>query len=802
VQSAFLIAWLLAATLIWKPLEGFHAFPRFGDAGQSPASPSRPDGADLPAGSVLDGGVAEGPVIAGAGAGIDAGTGRDGGAPDAPPSAETARPQLVTFGGQVLARGTRQPLPGALVSLGAGTSVETGAGGRFSVQVPPGKHALRVQCPGYAPAARWVTLPVEEKDFVVRLEPRLTGERYETVVTGAPEEAPSVPLRKEELIHTAGSLGDPVRVIESLPGVVQSTWPLPFYAIRGANPGNTGFFVDGVRAPALFHFALGPSVLHPFFIEQLDFYPGGYPVDYGRYVSGIVSAQTASPATDRLHVSADVRLFDAGGIVATPFDQGKGTIAVAGRYSYTGYILSAFSNAYSLDYWDYQVRVEHTLGPGKLTLFAFGSGDTLEQKNPDATDWGFVGVDRSKLPVPGSAKLMFHRLQLRWAGDVARGRLTASVVGGMDDSTVSITSVFSLPVGSRSYTLAPRVSERWTLTSWLAVEVGADAEIQRFRPTSLVQLSDGFLKENYGRDLFHDRSALAGGAYLGLALHAGERLVISPGFRYEGYFEQGTQAFAPSPRLLVRYRVGARDWVKLTAGQFSQMPSLPVGVPGFESFGLANYGLQRSRQASLGYESALEDLLGFDLNLDTSVFYQRLHLGDLRNTLLPDPQAPDLIEPREGEAYGLEVMLRRPMKHRVYGWLAYTLSRSSRVVDGMIVPSDWDKTHVLNLVAGFRLPYNISSSARFHYNGGRPYPLYSRRDGRVYAYIRMPAFAQLDLRVDKRFTFDRFILDAYIELVNATMSQETYDVKQDSDGTMRVSAYRLVLPSLGVHAEF
>ena len=90
------------------------------------------------------------------------------------------------------------------------------------------------------------------------------------------------------------------------------------------------------------------------------------------------------------------------------------------------------------------------------------------------------------------------------------------------------------------------------------------------------------------------------------------------------------ERIAPSPRLLVRYRVGARDWLKVAAGQFSQMPSLPVGVPGFESFGLATYGLQRSLQASLGIESALEDRLGVDVNLDASLFYQRLRLSDLQ----------------------------------------------------------------------------------------------------------------------------------------------------------------------------
>jgi hypothetical protein len=711
---------------------------------------------------------------------------------------------LVRFTGRVLARGTRQPLVGALVHLGVGdgttTDAETGADGGFSVEVLPGTHNLRVQCPGHVPVTRQVTVAADTRDFVVRLEPRTVGERYETVVTAVPRPEPAVPLKREELVHTAGSLGDPFRVVESLPGVAQTTWPLPFYAIRGANPGNTGYFIDGVRAPALFHFALGPSVLHPFFIDELQFYPGGYPISYGRYVSGIVAAQTATPATDRVHVSADIRLFDAGGIVAAPFDKGKGTVAVAGRYSYTGLILSAFSNAYSLDYWDYQVRIDHTLGPGKLTLFAFGSGDDLRQKNPDSTDWGFVG--QTNLIAPGLAKLTFHRAQLRWDGQLAGGHFTVAAVGGIDDSKVSLTSIFSLPVGSRMLTLAPRLAQRWSPWRWLDVELGADGEFQRARPTSLVALSGGFLAENYETDLFHNRVASSVGAYLGLALHGGDRLMVAPGLRYDGYFEQGVERFAPSPRLLVRYRVGARDWLKLTAGQFSQMPSLPVGVPGFESFGLATYGLQRSRQASVGVESALEDRLGIDLNLDTSLFYQRLHLTDMKNSLIPDPEARDLLEPREGESYGLELLIRRPMKHRLYGWLAYTLSRSLRVVDGIVVPSDWDQRHIVNLVVGYRWPRNYSTSFRFHYNSGRPYPLYNKGSTNVEGYINLPGFPQLDLRADKRFIFDSFVLDAYLELVNSTLSREVFDVKRESTGTITENYYRLVLPSAGIHVEW
>jgi hypothetical protein len=351
-------------------------------------------------------------------------------------------------------------------------------------------------------------------------------------------------------------------------------------------------------------------------------------------------------------------------------------------------------------------------------------------------------------------------------------------------------------------TLAPRLSERWTPLKWLDVEVGVDAELQRARPTSLVALSGGFIKANYETDLFRDRNAVSGGAYLGLGFHVGERLMVAPGFRYDGYFEQGVDRYAPSPRLMVRYRLAAHEHLKLAAGQFSQMPSLPVGVPGFESFGLATYGLQRSRQASVGVESALEERLGLDVNVDASLFYQRLHLTDMKNSLIPDPESSDLLEPREGESYGVELMIRRPMKHKLYGWLAYTLSRSLRVVDGIVVPSDWDQRHIVNLVVGYRWPRRYLTSVRFHYNSGRPYPLYDTKNTDVSDYINLPSFTQLDLRVEKRFVFDTFVMDAYVELVNSTLSREVFDVKREPSGAIIENYYRLVLPSAGVHVEW
>ena len=49
--------------------------------------------------------------------------------------------------------------------------------------------------------------------------------------------------------------------------------------------------------PLLFHLLSGPSVIHPEFIDEIQFYPGGAPAPYGGYTAGIIDGRTARART-------------------------------------------------------------------------------------------------------------------------------------------------------------------------------------------------------------------------------------------------------------------------------------------------------------------------------------------------------------------------------------------------------------------------------------------------------------------------------------------------------------------------
>ena len=227
-----------------------------------------------------------------------------------------------------------------------------------------------------------------------------------------------------------GTFGDPVRVIQNLPGVARAPFVLGQLIVRGARADQTQTLFDGVEIPLLYHLGGGPSVVNAEFLDRVDFYPGGFGARYGRAVGGIVDVATRKGASDTWHGSAKVDLLDAGFFVESPIAPGI-SIAAAARRSYVDtllpFVLPQEPQGGTLlvlpRYWDYQVRAglrrprgsnpeEH---PSSFYVMAFGSDDTLKVvatgggRNRDLT------VD---------TRTLFHRVKGDWT--YRKGRLTST----------------------------------------------------------------------------------------------------------------------------------------------------------------------------------------------------------------------------------------------------------------------------------------------------------------------------------------------------------------------------------------
>jgi TonB family protein len=692
--------------------------------------------------------------------------------------------------GRIVDDGTGLPLSDATVIArtadGTELRLRPGPDSTFrNLELPRGSLELTIHAPGReSQRAEVVLAPGRETHVEVRLArvpdpsnepaPRAASPQALEVVVHGERLAPAVTsFSRAEVREMPGAFGDPFRAIEALPGVTPIGSGLPYFYVRGAPPGNVGYFLNGVRVPYLFHVAIGPSVIHPGLVERVDLYSGGYPARFGRFAGGIVSAETTTPRAD-LHGEANVRLFDAGALVETGFADGRGTLLLGGRYSYTALLFSILVPDLKLDYRDYQARVTYDLGDrDRLSVFGFGAYDLLAQEQQHGLNVLF-GTE-------------FYRLDLAHEHTFDSGTLRTGVTLGYDQTHQDDEG------NAIDRSIAARTELRHAFTTRTLLRAGADVRLDHYTTATPKHVDPedpevvAFARANPGRT---DRSA---GVYGDLVLDVANGIEVTPGIRVDWYQSQSSDAVAVEPRLAARFRVSNRLTLVHAFGLAQQPPAFALSLPGRNPAGLRG-GLQKSLQTSAGAELTLDRAT----KLTTTLFYNAFF--DMADVLSAQGDGPPDARPVErsvGSGVGLEVHLNRRLTERLGGFLSYTLSRSMRSLGREKFPSSFDRTHVLNAAVAYDLGRAWRAGTRLVFYTGAPKP--GAAEGLITPQRtphpkRSSPFYRVDLRLEKRWNLGESTWISFIfEALNATLSKETF-------GDTEVGP--ITLPSLGAELGF
>ncbi len=706
--------------------------------------------------------------------------------------------------GKLIELGTRAPVTGATVTVIVDDrryEAEADTRGNFELPVPPGAAKIVVTAPGHNAFLQQEKLVAAQALSVSYYVERDRYDPYEIVVMGEQrrEEVSRITLRGPEIKQIPGTFGDPFRVVQALPGVASAISLLPFPIVRGASPSSTGFLLDGTRVPLLYHLLSGPSVIHPDFIDEIQFYPGGAPVTYGGYTGGIIDGRTARARRDEHLIDVDANLLQAGGLVRQPVKALGATVTVAGRYGYPGLILGLATNKVSLSYWDYQFRLDGGTPNDGWTLFAFGARDKLSTPDPTAAP------NDPSPPLTPSLILGFHRLDLRLHRTYGGLVTSYRTVVGYDQSKSRGTD-FSVLVAE------PSINLTWKVDPKLKLVAGVEGSIHSITQHGPMG-SDPTAVITGGLDRFTSGAALVEALW-----RPTPQWLIRPGVRADVWADKDTTKPAIDPRLTVRYKLAHRDladvppdsddsavWLKGSLGVYHQPPRFVLPLPGLDLMPL-KYGLLRSYQSSLGVEVPLTDRFqltgeGFYNRLDPTIFDLSVNDASLVNqaspTLFPTMTVTEmgqqtfidrLTAPQQGRAYGLELLLRRQAKSGIFGWVSYTLSRSERLRDGQYVPYDFDRTHLVNVVAGLPLRRNWDLGMRLQYQSGKPSTTTAG-----YNTARTAGYVRFDVRVDKRVVWRKWLLDFYVDITNIALLPEEITAGQ---------VIRYVLPTVGLRGRF
>lgn len=633
-----------------------------------------------------------------------------------------------------------------------------------------------------------------------------------------PGAATVMTLRGEELTTVPGTLGEPTRVVATMPGVSRSPFGLGLFVVRGASFENTGFFIDGFPVPVLYHFGFGPAVISSRLVGQLDFYPGGYPLEYGRFSAGVISLQTRPPPSDRPFLEFQVDVLRAAAMGVVPFDHGRGSIAVAARRSYYELLAPLFVDGVNLSYSDYQVRADYRFSArSRVSLFVFGSQDTFDRS-------AAAGVGQTASEQNTSLTYTFHRMIGRWEYQLPhRMQLSVSGMAGVDDlgSISQVPGQADQSFNSTGFILGERASLKVPTGRFLTTTLGLDVLTISFDADLRVPLPDsigGVPPPAFDPTVvaFTPRiSQLSIAAYIEEALRVGP-FELTAGLRMDRLIYAAVDTTVADPRMVMRYRFGSRVTAQLASGFFHQAPPFFQLVPEVRNPRLRP---QRSWQSSAGVELTLPAHVEARL----TGFYTRMYnLQRTTNETINTPDGPERLnvaDDGQGRSYGMEVLIRRRLERGLYGWVSYTLSRSERFVEGgAVVPFPFDQTHVLNLALSWNINSHWRVGARFQLATGNPRriitgsyydadrdnyrPTYNGRTDDGSDLERLPVYHQLDVRVDYRFRAGPLRMSAYLDVINAYYAQNTENWLYQYDFARRTGFPGLpILPAIGITGE-
>ncbi|MEO0901723.1 MAG: TonB-dependent receptor, partial [Bacteroidota bacterium] len=132
-----------------------------------------------------------------------------------------------------------------------------------------------------------------------------------------------------------------------------------------------------------------------------------------------------------------------------------------------------------------------------------------------------------------------------------------------------------------------------------------------------------------------------------------------------------------------------------------------------------------------------------------------------------------------GRSYGAELQFQQKLSNNFYGIFAYTwfYSEFTGFDRDEFLPSVWDSRHLISFTGGYKFNRNWELSARYRFAGETPFvptdldATLANYPEVILDYNRLGeenlnVFSQLDLRIDKKWNFEKLSLDVFIEAQN------------------------------------
>ncbi|UYJ23565.1 MAG: TonB-dependent receptor [Bacteroides thetaiotaomicron] len=718
--------------------------------------------------------------------------------------------------GTVIDKSSRQPLEFINVMIvGLNKGGVTNAEGKFSIgQVPPGIYRLQASAIGY----KTVTTPeyiLSTRDLHIQIEMEENQTELEGVtVTASPFrrdiESP-VSLRiigLQEIEKSPGANRDISRIVQSYPGVTFS--PIGYrndLIVRGGSPSENRFYLDGVEIPNINHFSTqgasgGPvGILNADLIREVNFYTGAFPTDKGNALSSVLDFKLRDGDMERNSLKATLGASEVS--LASNGHLGKKTsYLVSVRQSYLQFLFDMLGLPFLPTFTDAQFKLKTRFDArNELTVLGLGGIDKMKlntKANNEDNEYILSYLPKIQQETFTLGAVYRHYAGAHVQSVVASHSYLNNRNTKYQQNDESDPDHLMLRLRSTEQNTQLRLENSSSFRNW-KVTVGTSLDYSQYSNTTFQKVyTDRAQTFDYHTYLGIMRWGLFGTVnYTSID----ERFTASLGLRadannYSAAMKDLSDQL--SPRLSLSYQLTEHWSLSGNAGLYYQLP--PYTALGFKN----NNGLYANKYA-LRYMQVSQGSVGLNwrkgdtFEVSVEGFYKdydKIPLsvadgipltckgndyGVIGNELLTSTA--------QGRSYGAELLLKWLVAKKLNLASSFTLFKSEYRTDkeSEYIASAWDNRFIFNLRGTYNLPRHWSVGMKVSCIGGAPYTPYDADKSSLvtawnaqgkpyYDYTRyneerLPAFTQVDIRIDKTFYLKRCMLGFYIDLQNIAGSK-------------------------------
>ena len=708
--------------------------------------------------------------------------------------------------GKLVNLASGEPVMGAtMVDLGTGKGAVSDQNGNVTMAIAPGTHAMRFSFIGMENVD--VTMEIHsDGDFRIEMQPavialdevQIMGEQYREInTTDIGVERFSMNSLKKVPVFM-GEL-DVIKISKLLPGITSAGEASVGVNVRGGNVDQNIFYINRMPVYNTSHLFGFFSAFNSDMIRDFTIYKGSVPVNYGGRLSSVFNILTRKGNNKAFTAHAGISPISAHATIEGPIKKDHSSYMLSGRSSYSDWILKRMEDPLIRDsdafFYDFAGSLNFQPSEkNSFNVFYYQSYDKFRYSTLSDYEYSNRG---------GSAS---------WERHISPA-LTSKVTGTTSFYDFANTDQSEI---SRAYSHQYKLNHNELLAEfdWVPslrhkIEFGASLIYYRLDRGVVEPYGDASIRNS--TDLGNEQ-ALEGGIFLSDNWEINDWLTLYGGVRYSLYTMLGPQTVmlyeedkpksentiidsltfddwepvsfhsGPEFRFAANMKAGPNTSFKLSFNQMRQylfMLSNTVTISPTDQWKLSDYYIdpQSSYQATGGVYHIFPKL---GLSSSVELYYKySTDIVEYKDgaDFITSPYTETVVLQGLQNAYGIEFMLQKTTG-RLDGWISYTYSRSEMLVsgeneyesinNGNPYPSNFDRPHVLNMVANYSINRRFSIGSNLVYMSGRPvtYPtsLYYINDVAYIDYFarnqfRIPDYFRIDisLNIEGNLKADKFM---------------------------------------------